>query len=593
MKKWRCTVCGYIHTGDRPPRNCPVCGAPEEKFEPYVEGKGTGSSLSEMTADIVVVGSGAAALSAAVTARSKGSSVIVVEKGGRIGGTTSRSGGGYWIPGNSLQRAAGHRDNRNDCLRYMARYSYPNLYNPEDIKLGLSDHQFGLLESFYNNASEMVDHLTDLDALRPVLGVGWTGEAYGDYFDHLPENKGIRGRMLFVKDKDGNRSMGAELIKTLERWCRMNEIQFVTGCEVIALMKDPDGAVIGAVGRSESGNTKFLARQGIIFGTGGYAHNPDLMQNFQPGPVYGSCSVSTTTGDFIRIAGDIGAKIGNTHGAFRSDSILEAHLANPNGINNTFFISGDSVIVVNKYGKRYMNEKRNYNDRGRAHFDWDPQKAEWRNMLTFMVFDERTATYWQGMLPLPRKDEPQPRHLISADTLDGLEKGIAEHLAAVADRTGGFSLDASFLPNLKDTIEKFNGYAKEGKDPEFGRGDHGYDREWATNPPLVPGVEWPEKGTKNPTMHPISGKGPYYAIILASGTLDTNGGPVIDGNARVLDWNGQPIDGLYGAGNCIASPSAGAYWGGGGTIGPAMTFGYIAGLNASARKRGSMERLND
>ncbi|HEY5276680.1 MAG TPA: FAD-binding protein, partial [Coriobacteriia bacterium] len=105
-------------------------------------------------------------------------------------------------------------------------------------------------------------------------------------------------------------------------------------------------------------------------------------------------------------------------------------------------------------------------------------------------------------------------------------------------------------------------------------------REWTTFPPVAPGAEWPPTGSKNITMYPLSPKGPYHAIILGAGTLDTNGGPMINGKAQVLDTHGKPIPGLYGAGNCIASPTANAYWGAGSTIGPALTFGHIAGLNA-------------
>lgn len=318
-----------------------------------------------------------------------------------------------------------------------------------------------------------------------------------------------------------------------------------------------------------------------MFGTGGYSHNPELVKNFQPGPLYGGCAVTSNTGDFIHMAGKIGAKIGNMRGAFRSDSLVEMYLADPNQMATVFMMPGDNSILVNKYGMRYVNERRNYNDRGKRHFDWDEMRAEYKNMLTFMIGDQRTASLWQGHPPFPIEGEAQPDYLIKADSLDKLADGIAEHLEGISEHTGNFSLDATFKDNLKKTVETFNRYAKDGKDPEFGRGENSYDKEWLY-PPV--GGEWPDKDSKNVTMHPIE-KPPYYAAIFGSGTLDTNGGPVIDGKARILDWDDEPIDGLYGAGNCVASPTADTYWGGGSTIGPALTFGYIAGKQLSSRKK--------
>ena len=204
-------------------------------------------------------------------------------------------------------------------------------------------------------------------------------------------------------------------------------------------------------------------------------------------------------------------------------------------------------------------------------------------MLTFMLFDARTATLWQGYPPFPVGGQKMP-YLIESKSLQDLESQLKARLLSLAPHTGGFSLDANFLPSLKETIQRFNGFARAGVDEDFHRGETSYDREWTTFPPVVPGVAWPDKDSKNHTMYPLSDQGPYYAIILAAGTLDTNGGPVINRHAQILDWNDAPIPGLYGAGNCIASPTANAYWGGGSTIGPGLTFGYIAGEHVTGTR---------
>jgi succinate dehydrogenase/fumarate reductase flavoprotein subunit len=531
--------------------------------------------------DIVVVGSGAAAYATAITARSRGAEVIMVEKGSIAGGTTGRSGGGFWIPNNRFQKEKGIKDPKDDAVRYMARYSFPQLYNPVDQRLGLPENEYNLITTYYDRASEMVDFFWELGAVKSIQEINWTGKSQVDYMDHLPENKGIRGRLIYSMSPEGKQSYGAELVRQLKAWADDHAVPLMLNHRVSRIIKNNQNEVIGveAIAGGTAG-VLFRAKKAVVFCSGGFTHNPELMLHFQRGPHFGGCAVQTNTGDFVLMSGAVGAQLGNMAGAFRSELVLEQALADPGGVHNVFWVLGDSVLEVNRYGLRIMDEKRNYTDRAMTHFVWDPQRAEWTNMLVFMIYDERVATLWPGSGPVPGKGQPAP-HIINGNTLDELAHNIEARLALLTTKTGGFQLDGSFGENLRRTVMRFNEFARTGVDEDFHRGEYAYDREWTTFPPTVPGITWPPEGSKNYTLYPISPDGPYHAIILGAGTLDTCGGPLINPRAQVLDAENKPIPGLYGAGNCIASPTANAYWGGGSTIGPALTYGYIAGINAS------------
>jgi succinate dehydrogenase/fumarate reductase flavoprotein subunit len=190
-----------------------------------------------------------------------------------------------------------------------------------------------------------------------------------------------------------------------------------------------------------------------------------------------------------------------------------------------------------------------------------------------LVYDEsvhQNPVAYGMRRPIPMPEE-NPSWVITGADWDELTARIRTRLEKVAEHTGGYQLDGSFAGNLKVTVERFNGYAAAGKDPEFERGETPIQIYWGSVPR--------EENQQNPTMYPFSGSGPYHCILVAGGGLDTKGGPRTDGQARVLDQSGKPIRGLYGAGNCVASPAGQAYWSAGGTLGPAIAFGYIAGLN--------------
>lgn len=604
MKRWICTVCGYIHEGDTPPDICPQCGAPKEKFvmmqdqdesmkaaydalQHKTTNKSQDASAREPkpseqnTADVIVVGTGAAAFSAAITAVNEGCSVIMLEKAPQIGGTTIKSGGGFWTPHNKFQRARGVNDDREQALKYMARYSFSHLYRPDSERFGLPVNEYELIEAMVDHAAEMTEYLEDIGALVLCEEINWTGKPQVDYQDQLPENGSVRGRCMYTQDSNGKLGYGYILVGHLKSWADKHHIPMLVEHEATRILRDDNGRVSGVEALHKGQLVQFTANRGVIFGSGGFSHNPELMLHFERGPIFGSCSAPTNTGDFISLASEIGAKIGNLGGAFRAQGVFENYLKNPNGFNNIFFVPGDSVLEVNKYGKRVMDEKRNYSDRGMVHFVWDPNRAEWTNMLLFLIYDHRTADLWQGYPPYPA-GIADAEHIIKVDKLKDLGDEIRKHLEEFKDYTGGFSLDESFDENLLATVSRFNRFAQSGKDEDFQRGDFAYDREWTTFPPTKPNAEkWPADMNKNYTMAPLSESGPYYCMVLSSSTLDTNGGPIINKNSQVLDTHGKVIEGLYGAGNCIASPTANAYWGAGSTIGPALTFGYIAGRYAS------------
>lgn len=527
--------------------------------------------------DIVVVGSGIGAATAAYVAKLRGNSVKMVEKADTFGGTTARSAGVLWIPNNFVIRDRGDKDSKDDCLHYLVRFSFPQRYNPDSSTLGISDHAYSLLAAFYDNAATAIDLLRKESVLKlHEWRMFQLDLSAPDYLDHVTENRMSDGRALGVTIGDGGTGLGAHLMEQMKTGIDNLSIPVLLAHRAERVVMNDEGRVIGL----ESGNDKHTvtlrARKAVIFATGGYAHNETFVANYQRSTIYGACASPMSTGDFIRIAGAAGARMGDLGGAWRTQVLLEQALDNrvlPSGV---FFPPGDSMILVNRYGQRVVNEKRNYNDRTEIHSAYNPSLAEFPNHIMLMLYDQRSAEAFAGNHPLP-KEATGAYYVMKGDTLDNLITETKKRLAKFAKRTGGFSLDESFMDNLRETIKRFNSFAESGKDIDFQRGDAGYDQEWQkVFSGRLAESHWPLNDKPNKTMYPIRDKGPYYAILLGPGVLDTNGGPLIDAKARILDSRDKPIPGLYGAGNCIASPSGEAYWGAGHTIGLALTFGYIA-----------------
>jgi 3-oxosteroid 1-dehydrogenase len=260
--------------------------------------------------------------------------------------------------------------------------------------------------------------------------------------------------------------------------------------------------------------------------------------------------------------------------------VFEKAMARDPELIGTFSPSGDSMIYVNKEGRRVANEKLAYNEMAQVFFQWDGAKSEYPNLLLIAIWDQRSQEhsasdeYGRFIVP-PGTDD---KHVIKGATLAALSKAIGERLERYKKATGGLALAPDFEKTLASTIQRFNGFASGGRDFDFHRGERQVEL-------LFNGNVAPAPSAPNPTMFPISEQGPFYAAFLTGGNLDTKGGPKTNVAGQVVDDEDKPIPGLYGVGNCVASASARAYWAGGATIGPILAFAHLAAAAAHKERK--------
>ncbi|SEA76969.1 FAD-binding protein [Variovorax sp. YR216] len=528
----------------------------------------------DATYDMVVCGSGCGGLASALFSRWQGNTAVILEKAGSIGGTTAKAAFWYWVPNNEAMKKAGIADPKPDFLKYVARLSNPQGFDPAHPRFGLTQWEYDMCSAIYDSASPAAELLAAKGALpyRHVPDVP-------DYFAELPEDKAPKGRVLVPAEAIPSMSDGGLVaVRTMSTKARQEGIPIRTGMRVKKILQNPAGRVIGLEAEDELGAvTRIRARKAVIFATGGFTHNVELRKNFLNGPIYGGCAAPSNEGDFVQMAGALGAQLRNMNYAWSCPVPLEKAVARDGSMSGMFSVAGDSMIFVNKYGRRTVNEKLQYNELAQTFFEWDGARAEYPNLVRIAVWDQRSqdhsasAEYGRLIVP-PGTDD---RHVIKGATLAELARAIDERMAKYAGVTGGAKLSADFLPNLQDAITRFNGFAKTGKDLDFKRGDRVVEL-------LFNGDVKEEPGRSNPTMWPISDAGPYYAALVVPGTLDTKGGPKTDTHGRVLDARDRPIPGLYGVGNCVASASGRAYWAGGATLGPIIAFSYRAANAAHA-----------
>ncbi len=571
----------------------------------------------DTSADVVVIGSGAGGLVAAIAAAERGATVVVLEKAPTAGGTTRKSGGGSWVPNNRFMRELGLHDDRTAALRLMARTARPTDFQPDAAGYGLPAWQFTQLEAFFDDAAATFAELEQLGILEQ-----FHLPDFPDYYSELAEDVPATGHLIVPRMPDGVGGDGRELIRQLTAALERHGGSLLTEHRVTSAIVSDDGRVVGIAADTPAGPTRIEARRGVIFATGGFTHNKELRESLLIGPIFGGGAALTNEGDFVPIAQTLGAAMRNMNQFWGCPFIIEETVAKDPMALGVSTVVGDSLLFVNRYGRRVVNEKDRYSEKVRAMFAWDGQRAEYPNLPLFAIWDQRTMDHcadnpYDGGLIVGADGDQS--HMVQGETLAELAIALDAHLAKFAEVTGGARLSEDFADRLSEAIERFNGFALAGHDEDFRRGDTLIERYFHNISMGTAGVEGGQvavaklsvaagasarsdegpqesmpwagtagvEGSQAPpavpssTMYPLALEGPYYAAILVPGTLDTKGGPMTDTGGRVLDHAGRPIEGLYAVGNCAASPSGQGYWGPGCTLGLIITQAWRAGLTAA------------
>ena len=537
------------------------------------------------TIDVIVLGTGAAGLTAAIAAAEGGASVAVFEKHDQVGGTSAWSGGQLWIPNNHHMADHGIADSRERALTYIMSLSHDMIEERlAEAFVDAGPDMVRFLEERTPATFYAVPEFPDYHAEFPggSLRGGRTLECpifpfreLGDWEDRVtpspyypipnitmsetPLGKPVpeppSPEELARRQETNERGCGQALIGRLLKGCLDRGFAPRVEWRATALIMD-DGQVTGVRFDTPDGERAVMARGGVILATGGFEWDEGLRRAFLRGPMTHPVSITTNTGDGLRMAMKAGAAIGNMREAWWTP-VAEVP-ASQNRMERLMIMGQRTLphsIMINKQGKRFTSEAANYNAFGAAFHVMDVARFVYANLPAWLIFDQDYIDrYGFGY---PGRPGDAPDWLASGATLDAL----AETLGVPGDA-------------LAETVARWNAHVAEGHDPDFNRGAAAYDRWWGD--PY-------RKGQADATLGPI-GRGPFYAIPVHSGALGTKGGPRVDPQARVLDMDGAPILGLYAAGNVMASPFGMTYGGPGGTLGPGMTFGYLAGKDAATRR---------
>lgn len=521
--------------------------------------------------DVIVAGSGGPGLTAALRAADAGLSVAVLEKSARIGGTTAVSGGTLWVPASGPMRAAGAEDDPDEALTYLRAVTRGT--QPDELLRAIVDSGPDMIDFLaahglrFTSVTNYPDYRQDLpgasrggrsldpqlfdttamsdvvrDAVRTDPRLPFTMEEYEQWgaFTHFPWDE------LQRRKNAGIAARGGAIVYSLTAALSGLGATMWTHAAVSRLERDSSGAVEGVWVHDRL----IRARRGVILATGGFEWNDRMLREFISAPFAARCSPPHNTGDGIIAGAQIGARLRNMHEAWWAPYAQlpdEQTDGSPTASLLRFERQGPGSIIVNKEGRRFVNEAQNYNDLTRAMHAYQPRDHASANLPAWVVVDSDYMRRY-GLFGF-RQGDAIPDWLSSGESVADLATAIG-------------------VPpeELERTIDRFNGFAEQGTDADFRRGESAYDRYWGDK----------SRGLANPSLAPLT-EGPFFAFPALPGGFGTCGGLATDENAQVLTWNDEAIPGLFAVGNTSAHPVGGGYPGAGATLGPAMTMAFRAG----------------
>ena len=556
----------------------------------------------EQTYDVVVVGAGGAGMTAALAAAHHGLDTVLIEKSAYFGGSTARSGGGVWIPGNQALKDAGQveADDAEQARTYLdAIVGDVVPKERRDAFLARGPEVMDLLQQKtpvrFKWVPEYSDYLPEQPGGRPrgrsVEPIPMDGRILGAELDRLHPPYAKAPANLIVTQADFRKiSLGLRTLRgplTMMRVIIKRTINTFRGRRMFAMgnalsislrkgLMDADvpvlydtaltglvvegGRVVGVRAEHEGGEVVIRARRGVILGSGGFEQNDALREKYLPAPTEAAWSTgaASNTGAGIEAGVAIGAAIDLMNDAWWGPTI-------PLPSGPWFCLAERNLpgsIIVNSAGQRFMNEALPYVEATHAIYDGEATGVS--HVPAWLVMDQRYRNRYLFAGLSPRM--PFPGRWYKSGTVR--KAGSLDKLAAEID----VPADA-----LAETVRRFNGFAESGIDEDFHRGESAYDRYYA-DPRVKP----------NPSLHSID-QGPFYAVKIVPGDLGTKGGIVTDESARALRPDGSVIEGLYAAGNCSSAVMGNTYAGPGATIGPALTFGYLAAEDIASHSESTAE----